>query len=238
MKRVDVVRSSDVALLRAIAGERSVVRASRRVGMSRDRAVYRLHRLARAFGGPVVAGVRGGSEHGASLLTPLGDRIVRGGFGAVELLDAGTAASISRPNLLHGTYRRRPSPRVDLGEGVELRVAFPAEDGAPVTLLLDPEAILVARRRFPTSARNRLRATVERCTAGPGALERTLLARAGPLRLRVAVTEEPVRQLGLRRGATVWLYVKATSLRRVGSPGTAARSRRARRRASRGPLRS
>ncbi|MFZ1023931.1 MAG: hypothetical protein WAN87_07335, partial [Thermoplasmata archaeon] len=47
-------------------------------------------------------------------------------------------------------------------------------------------------------------------------LGRTLLVRVGAARLRVAVTEEPIRQLHLRRGARVWLFVKATALRRVG----------------------
>ena len=87
-RRTNVVTSTDVALLRSLAQDRSIAGASRRVGISRDRAVYRVERLERAFGGPVVVGVRGGSGHGGSTLTALGDRIVWGGLDSVELLDA------------------------------------------------------------------------------------------------------------------------------------------------------
>jgi molybdate transport repressor ModE-like protein/molybdopterin-binding protein len=216
MARSGVVTSGDVALLRALATERSVVRASRRVGISRDRAVYRLARLSRAFGGPVVEGVRGGTGHGGSVLTPLGDRIVRGGFDSVELLDGRPAAALSMPNLLRGVYRRTPSPEVRVDDALRLRVAFGAEDGSLVSVLLDPEAVVVARRHFPSSARNVLPATVERVRRNRGALDLTLTVRCYGHRLRVAVTDEPVRQLGLRPGTPVWLYVKATALRHVG----------------------
>ena len=215
MRRAEVVSSADVALLRALARERSVVRASARVGISRDRAVYRLGRLARAFGGPVVAGSRGGPGHGGTLLTPLGDRIVRGGFDAVELLDGRAASPVSAPNLLHGVYHRVPAPEVRVGRSLRLRVTFDAEDGAPTSVLLDPEAVVVARQRFPSSARNVLPAVVERTERTVGSLEVTLLVRCAGRRLRVAVTDETVRQLRLRRGAAVWLYAKATALRRV-----------------------
>jgi hypothetical protein len=45
---------------------------------------------------------------------------------------------------------------------------------------------------------------------------RTLLVRSGPEMFRVAITDEPIRQLHLTPGARVWLYVKATAVRRVG----------------------
>jgi molybdopterin-binding protein/molybdate transport repressor ModE-like protein len=225
-RRPEHVSATDVALLVALGQERSVVAASRRVGISRDRAVYRIARLSRAFGGPVVAGVRGGPGHGGSQLTELGHRVVRQGFDTVELIDARPLAAPPSPNRLEGTYRARPGPSVRLGDGVELRVTFPARDQERVALLLDPEAILVARERFPTSARNVLPATVESVSNGPGRLDRTLTVRVGPMALRASVTAETVRQLRLRAGARVWLYVKATALRRVA------------RRASRGSLRS
>jgi hypothetical protein len=44
----------------------------------------------------------------------------------------------------------------------------------------------------------------------------TVVVRAGSLTLRVAVTGESVRTLGLATGTPIWLYVKATALRRVG----------------------
>ena len=204
-----------MALLRSLTHERSVVAASRRVGISRDRAIYRLARLAQAFGGPVVTGVRGGRTHGGTRLTPLGDRIVRQGFDSMELLDARPVARPSRSNLLRGIYHRTPAPSVTLAPGLQLRVAFPAEEGESVTVLLDPESILVARGRFSSSARNVLPATVERVRRGTDTMGRTLLVRTGTVPLRVSVTEEPVRQLGLTPGARVWLYVKATAVRRV-----------------------
>jgi molybdopterin-binding protein/molybdate transport repressor ModE-like protein len=216
MNHPRMVTSLDVALLRRVALERSVVAASRSVGMSRDQAVYRIRRLSRAFGGPVVRAVRGGAEHGASLLTPLGDRIVRGGFDSVELLDARPLLPSAPGNLLRGTYRASPRPEVRLGPSLSLRVAFDAPDGAKVAMVLDPEAIVVARRRFPSSARNVIAGRVLAVTGGPEPGERTLLVRCGSSRLRVAITDEPVRQLGLRPGASVLLYVKATALRRVG----------------------
>ena len=219
-RRANVVTSTDIALLRMLGEERSLVGASRRLGISRDRAVYRVERLERAFGGPVVRTVRGGSGHGGSTLTPLGDRIVRAGFDSVELLDAHLITPLSKPNLFHGVYSRAPVPEVRVGDALHLRVAFAAEDGEPVSVLLDPESVIVARRRFPSSARNILRGTVEGVHRGPGRFGRTLIVRCPGARLRVALTEEPVRQLGLRPGVTVWLHVKATALRRVSeSPG-------------------
>ena len=217
-RRSNVVTSTDVALLRTLGRERSIVAASRRLGISRDRAVYRVERLERAFGGPVVVGARGGSGHGGSTLTPLGDRIVRGGFDSVELVDARPATPLAAPNVLHGVYRRGPKPEVRVGSSLRLRVAFDASEGENVGMLLDPETILVARHRFPSSARNVIRGTVEAVHRASGSLERTLVVRCGGSRLRVAMTEEPVRQLRLRAGTTVWLYVKATALRRVGDP--------------------
>ena len=213
--RTSLVTSTDVALLRALTQERSLVGASRRVGISRDRAVYRVERLERAFGGPVLRAIRGGSTHGGSTLTALGDRIVRGGFDSVELLGAHPVTPLARPNLIHGVYYRDRTPEVRVRGGLRLRVAFPARDGEEVRLLFDPESVVVARHRFVSSARNVLPATIERVHHDPGTLGRTLVVRCHGTRLRVAVTEEPVRQLGLRPGTGVWLYVKATALRRV-----------------------
>lgn len=212
---MSVVTDQDVALLRSLGQERSVVAASRRVGITRDRAVYRLDRLARAFGGPVVTSVRGGHAHGGSRLTALGDRVVRGGFDSVELLEAHPLAPLSASNVLRGVYHRAPYPEVTVGRDLHLRVAFAAEEGERVAVLLDPEAVLVARHRFASSARNVLSGTVV-AVRGAGPVGRMLVVRAGPVRLRAAVTPEPVRQLGLRPGVRVVLYVKATALRRVG----------------------
>ena len=217
-RRGNMVTSTDVALLRSLARERSIAGASRRLGISRDRAVYRISRLAEAFGGPVVRGVRGGAGHGGTTLTALGDRIAHGGFDSVELLDARPVTPLPAPNLLHGVYRSSPHPEVRVGATLRLRVAFPADDGERVSLLLEPETVVVARRRFPSSARNVIPATVVSVTPSEEHLELTVLVRTAGGRLRVAMTEEPVRQLGLRPGTPVFLYVKATALRRVSAP--------------------
>jgi molybdate transport repressor ModE-like protein/molybdopterin-binding protein len=223
------VTDTDVELLRAVARERSVVAASRSVGLTRDRATYRLRRLREAFGGPVVEGRRGGSAYGTTRLTELGDRIVRGGFEALELLGSRPVAPPTRSNRLTGAYRARPAPGVELPGGARLRVTFAAEEGERVTVLLDPEAVLVARGRFASSARNVLRARVVGVGRAPGG-GRTLTVRTGPVRLRVAITDEAVRQLGLAPGVAVWLYVKATAIRRVAGPGPARPTRGSRRR--------
>ncbi|MCI4343540.1 MAG: TOBE domain-containing protein [Thermoplasmata archaeon] len=215
--RASVVTDTDVALLRSLAQERSVVAASRSVGISRDRAIYRLARLERAFGGPVVAAVRGGRAHGGTLLTALGDRIVRQGFDSVELLAGRPVAPLSLSNRLEGVFHRAPGPEVELGPGLRLRVAFAAEEGEPVAVLVDPEAILVARGQFPSSARNVLPGIVAKVERSRGVAGRTLLIRSGRVTFRVAVTEEPIRQLHLTPGTRVWLYVKATAVRRVSS---------------------
>lgn len=214
--RGSVVTATDVALLRTLGRERSVVAASRSVGISRDRAIYRLARLERAFGGAVVSGVRGGRAHGGTSLTALGDRIVRQGFDSVELLDARPVLPLSHPNRLEGTYHRSPAPEVSLARGLHLRVAFPAEEGERVAVLLDPESVLVARQKFPSSARNVLPGSVEKVETGAGEGSTTLLVRSGSVTFRIAVTKETIRLLRLHRGARVWLYVKATALRRVG----------------------
>jgi molybdate transport repressor ModE-like protein/molybdopterin-binding protein len=212
--RTDSVSSLDVELLERIGATASVVSAARALGISRDRANYHLSRLARAFGGPVVATERGGAHHGGSVLTPLGDRIARGGFEVLTLL--GMRRTGAPSNLLVGTYRAGTTPEIDLGGSLALRVAFPAEDGERVAVLLDPESIVVARTRFPSSARNVLPATVLAIRPGDGPFGRLVVVRAGRrTRLQVAVTREPIRTLGLARGRRVYLYVKATALRRV-----------------------
>lgn len=222
-RRHPSVTATDIALLQSLAQERSVVAASRRIGISRDRAVYRLARLGEAFGGPVVAGVRGGRNFGGSRLTPLGDRIVREGFESVELLKTRPLAPPSRSNLVQGIYRSAPTPTVVVAPGLSLRVSFPADEGERVSLLLDPEAILIARGRFASSARNVLPAVVDEVRPGPGARGRTLVTRVGPIRLRASVTQETVDQMRLGRGTRVYLYVKATALRPAALPTRATR---------------
>ena len=229
------VTSTDVALLRSLVQERSVAGASRRIGISRDRAVYRISRLEEAFGGPVVQSVRGGAGHGGTTLTTLGDRIAYGGFDSVELLDARPVTPLVVPNLLRGVYRRAPEPEVRVGRSLRLRVAFYAEDGETVSMTLDPETVVVARGRFASSARNVIPATIVAVKPGHERLDLTLVVKTAGGRLRVALTEEPVRELRLHLGAHIYLYVKATALHRVSAPASSEASPLRRQRAARKP---
>jgi len=214
--RTPSVSSLDVELLGEVGSTGSVVRAARALGISRDRAVYHLARMSRAFGAPVVAAARGGPAHGQTLLTPLGDRIAHGGFDVLEPPRRPRPAGAA--NVLRGQYRRGPPPTVDVGRGLRLVVAFPAEDGAPVRVVLDPEAIVVARGVFASSARNVVRGIVRAVRPSAEPLGRTLVVHVGATSIAVSIAAETVRALGLAPGRAVYLYVKATALRRVGAP--------------------
>ena len=197
----------DVRLLAALEREPNLVHAARAVGVSRDRAVYRLARLARLFGGPAALGRRGGATPGATHLTPLGRR----------LLDRARGA---RPgtNRWAGRYVARPSPRVELAGGGTLEVAFRAPEGSRVSVEVDPEAFVVARTPAALSARNALAVVLRRVQHrrdGTAVLEADWQGR----RVRAALTEGSIVRLGLRPGRRAYLYAKAVAVRRVASPG-------------------
>lgn len=217
MRRARVtISSGDTALLEAIARRGSVVAAARELRTSRDRATYRLGRLAASLGGPLVVARRGGRAHGTSRLTPLGTAVARRGFDGLELVGARPRLPRARANVLVGTYRAGPPPRVLLaGGGPALRVAFTYDDGARAELLLDQEAVLLAPRRFPSSARNVLAATVDRLEPTRGRSARGVHLRLGRTSLRALVTDETIAELGLAPGSRTFVYVKATSLRPV-----------------------
>ena len=201
----------DVRLLRALEREPNLVRAARELGIGRDRAFYRLRRLAVLYGQPVARGRRGGPTPGATRLTPLGRRLLDRATGAPPHPGA---------HVWTGTYRASPSPRVELGPTATLEVAFRGRDGSPTTVEVNPEAFVVARHRAVLSARNALAATVRRVAArrdGTALLEADWQGRT----VRVAITAGSVARLGLVRGARVYLYVKATAIHRVRtrSPG-------------------
>jgi molybdopterin-binding protein/molybdate transport repressor ModE-like protein len=199
----------DVRLLGRLAVEPNLVRVARRLRIGRDRAVYRLLRLERLFGGPVVHGRKGGRTPGRTDLTARGRR----------LLDQSTGPH-RRANRWRGTYHRSPSPRVVLDAGGELEVSFRHRDGTPVVVDIDPEAIVVARRRVELSARNVLATTViavRRRRSGTA----ELTARWGTLLVRVALTPGSVARLGLRPGRRAYLFLKAVAVRRGGiTPGS------------------
>jgi molybdopterin-binding protein/molybdate transport repressor ModE-like protein len=198
----------DVRLLAELEREANLVHAARAIGVGRDRAVYRLERLARLFGGAVALGQHGGVTPGATRLTPLGRRLLRGATGG-------------RPgaNRWSGIYRRVPSPRVVLGPNLELEVAFRGKDGDGVTVEVDPEAFVVARRRVDLSARNALHVIVERVQRHPDGTA-LLKTRWDGRPIRVAITSGSVDRLHLAPGARAYLYVKAVAVRRVRRSGS------------------
>jgi molybdopterin-binding protein/molybdate transport repressor ModE-like protein len=198
----------DVRLLGELERDANLVHAARAIGVGRDRAVYRLERLARLFGGAVALGRHGGTTPGATRLTPLGRRLLQRATGG-------------RPgaNRWSGIYRRAPSPRVVLGPNLELEVAFRAKEGDRVTVEVDPEAFVAARRPVDLSARNALRATVERVQRHRDGTA-LLRIRWGGLPVRVALTSGSVDRLQLTPGARTLLYLKAVAVRRVPRRGS------------------
>jgi molybdate transport repressor ModE-like protein len=194
--------ATDLRLLGALRRTRNLVHACREVGIARDRAVYRLRRLDRLYG-PVTGAARGGARGGGTWLTARGRRLLARAQGAH-----------ARANRWTGTYRRRPSPHVELDPSGRLDVAFRWRDGGTVAVEVDPEAIVVAPRAVPLSARNALRAVVEAIRRRPdGTVELTALW--NDRAVRVALTEGSIGRLGLAVGRPAVLYVKATSLRRL-----------------------
>lgn len=205
----------DVDLLAALRATRSIVEACSRVSISRDRGMYRLRRLARALGAPVVRSRRGGASRGQTVLTALGRRVLSQGAGGLRL---GSGVGVNRPaeaNVFPGTWRHAPQPRVLLDGGGSLFVTFAAREGEPVRVGIEPEAVVVARERFPSSARNVLRGRIE-SVHGPDGMRALLRVRVGRgLRLDVAVTPGSLAELGLTPGTSVFLYLKATAVLRL-----------------------
>ena len=195
---------TDRRLLRALAREPNLVHAARRLGIGRDRAVYRLRRLRRLYGRPIATGHPGGAGRaGATVLTALGRRLAHG------------SAAAPRPSQSWvGVYSAGSRPTVTVGAGAALVVAFRAADRAKVRVAVEPETILVAGRRFDSSARNVLSVVVARITRRPGG-GRLLHARWGGRTIRAAITDESVARLRIAPGRRVLLYLKAVSVRRI-----------------------
>ncbi len=197
----------DVRLLAQLSTTPNVVRAARALGIPRDRAVYRLARLRRLYGGPVVRARRGGSTPGETRLTALGRRLLR------------DTRPDSWVNRFSGIYRGGRSPKVDLGHGRQLEVSFRGREGAPVEVAVDPGSIVVALRPVELSARNALPATVQSAKSH-GAQNAELRVLWRGLVVRVGITPGSIRRLALDPGARVYLYVKAVSVRRVATRGS------------------
>lgn len=197
----------DRALLEAIATEGTVVGACRALRIGRDRGVYRLRRLTELAGRPLVRADRGGAGRGRTRLTTFGERLRRSPTGPIDPGPPGTGR-------LRGRYSGRGGPHLRLPGGLDLAVGFEAAEDAPVEVALDPEAVLLARERFPSSARNVLEGTVERVEARDR-WTRTVRVLVGRLRFSAALTPRAIAELGLGPGARTYLYIKATALRPV-----------------------
>ncbi|MCI4364769.1 MAG: TOBE domain-containing protein [Thermoplasmata archaeon] len=194
---------TDVRLLGSLAETPNLVRAARSIGIGRDRAVYRLQRLARLYGHAVSVAHRGGTTPGATRLTALGRRLLQRA--------GGTDPEVQQWS---GVYRTGPPPRVVLGPGKELVVSFPAGEGRAVRVAVEPEAFVIARQRVDLSARNVLRVRVVAAHRRPHG-EAEVLADWSGTPVRVALTWSSVERLRLTPGARVYLYVKAVALRRI-----------------------
>jgi molybdopterin-binding protein len=106
---------------------------------------------------------------------------------------------------------------VELPGGVRLFVGFSAPDGARVELTFDPESVLLAPARFPSSARNVFRGRIFRMRALNAETIRVELA-VGRVRFPALVTPHSVEALHLKVGGHAYLYLKATALRAAGRP--------------------
>ncbi|MDE1821501.1 MAG: TOBE domain-containing protein [Euryarchaeota archaeon] len=202
----------DISLLRALEAEGNLVSACQSLGISRDRGTYRLSRLARLAGGPVVTAQRGGRTPGGTRLNSRGRKVLEGGVGPLGPVAHPGGPGAVRP--LRGTWHARPEPHVDLSPSLSLVVGFRAREGERVGLRVDPESILVAKAEFSTSARNVLHGIVTSLRRGPG-WETVLGVRVGSTVLSVAVTPSSVHRLRIHPGARLHLYVKATAVRRA-----------------------
>lgn len=205
----------DIELLAAIEATGSIVDACAQIAATRDRAMYRLRRIARALGAPVVISARGGASRGGTSLAPAGRRILLRGPGPVPTENGRGPKGPLNVNVLGGVWRSAPQPHVALSRGLALFVTFSAREGERVRVAVEPEALVVARSRFPSSARNVLPGTIE-SVGRVDALRALLRVRVGEsLSLYAAITPRSEASLRLRPGSRVYLYLKATAVTRL-----------------------
>ena len=209
------VTPRDLDLLSALEATGSIVEACHRISITRDTGMYRLRRLERALGVAVVASVRGGAARGGTILTEPGRRLLLRGAGPILATPRGPMRRPVAVNVLRGTWRSSPQPRVSFRGGPSLFVTFEAREGEAVEVAVEPESIVVARSRFRSSARNVLEGTVA-SVRRVDAMRHLLHVRVGgPFALDAMVTPRSQASLGLRPGAKVFLYLKATAVARL-----------------------
>jgi molybdopterin-binding protein/molybdate transport repressor ModE-like protein len=205
----------DIELLSAVEATGNIVEACARISMGRDAGMYRLRRLTRALATPVVVSVRGGSARGGTSLTEAGRHVLIRGAGPLRTSPRGKPGRPLGVNVLRGTWRSAPQPHVALGGGLILFVTFAAREGESVRVAIEPEAIVVARSRFRSSARNVMPGTV-RTVRRVDSMRAVLRVGIGEgAWLDVAITPRSESLLRLRAGARVFLYLKATAVARL-----------------------
>lgn len=198
----------DLKLLRQLARHPNLSVACRLAGIGRDQGQYRLRRLARLYGHPVASTRRGGGGVG-------GTRLNRWGL---RLLEQDPRTRRRGPeSRLTGVFHRGPPPTLRTLRGLSLAVGFLRAEGERVRVEVDPEAILLAPLRFPSSARNVLVGVLTRLHA-QGSLRRIVSVRVGRETLNAAVTPAAVSELRLRPGRRIYLYLKATAVKPLAPP--------------------
>ncbi len=217
-RRSTVLAQLDLDLLGELERGATLVAACQRLKIGRDRGVYRIRRLERALRRPVVATRHGGREPGRTELTSEGYRLLHTGMPGSDLGGGTPLGRVVTPGGLKGTWHAKPAPNVRVGGRLPLFVTFDAREGEEVQVAVDPEAVVLARRRFPSSARNVLAGRVRRIHQrgpGTGTSRRLLEIQVGRARLFAALTPAAVQDLHLAPGARAIVYVKATAVHRV-----------------------
>ncbi len=211
--RETVLTPVDLRLLAALEHERNMVRACRTARISRDRGTYRIRRLERILNKKVLRTRSGRGRTGTSMLTPTGRNLLHRGRGSYTLGEEHPQEP-ANSMVFRGIWSGRGGPQVRVNGAARFWVGFLAAEGATVTVAIDPEVVLVARRKIVTSARNTFSGKI-RSIERIDAPRRRITIAAGGMHLSAVVTPHSIRALKLRRGVPVVLYIKATGLRRL-----------------------
>lgn len=207
----------DLELLRALSETPNLIEACRRLSLSRDRGIYRLRRLGRLLHARVVVTRKGGSTGGETRLTRFGTQLLLRDVGPLDLIASRSKGRPAQATFLRGTWHRTPSPHVVLPDSLVLQVGFGAREGEAVRMAIGPESALVALRRFPSSARNVLHGEVESIRHLDGVRVQMRVRVGAATAISVVLTRASATKLRLRRGSRVYLYIKATAIRKYGA---------------------
>ncbi|HET6277514.1 MAG TPA: TOBE domain-containing protein, partial [Candidatus Polarisedimenticolia bacterium] len=147
-------------------------------------------------------------------------RIVQSGVPAevtCRPTSAAAARAVGTENLFSGSLRRNYPQEgyseVDLGGTLVDTGLLPLAEGSRVALALRAEDVLLAGSPIAgTSARNVIAGRVDEVHERGAGIELRILT---PVPFRVIVTPAARRELGLERGSTVFLLVKANAFQRL-----------------------